>query len=99
MNVKRTKQCLFRSFLFFSGLLIAMVTSAQQFTVRGTVKDATGEPVIGANVMVKGTSNGTITDIDGKYSFRTLIHHLYLCLPLSGIRMKRWLVKDSMKSM
>lgn len=68
MNVKRTKQCLFRSFLFFSGLLIAMVTSAQQFTVRGTVKDATGEPVIGANVMVKGTSNGTITDIDGKYS-------------------------------
>lgn len=28
MNVKRTKQCLFRSFLFFSGLLIAMVTSA-----------------------------------------------------------------------
>lgn len=68
MNVKRTKQCLFRSFLFFSGLLIAMVTSAQQFTVRGTVKMQTGEPVIGANVMVKGTSNGTITDIDGKYS-------------------------------
>ncbi|WP_308755437.1 SusC/RagA family TonB-linked outer membrane protein [uncultured Bacteroides sp.] len=68
MNVKRTKQCLFRYFLIFTGLLITMVASAQQFTVKGTVKDAAGEPVIGANVMVKGTSNGTITDIDGKYS-------------------------------
>ena len=99
MNVKRTKQCLFRSFLFFSGLLIAMVTSAQQFTVRGTVKDATGEPVIGANVMVKGTSNGTITDIDGKYSVSDVNSSSVLVFTLSGIRMKRWLVKDSMKSM
>ena len=36
--------------------------------ITGTVLDATGIPVIGANVMVKGTNNGTITDIDGKFS-------------------------------
>ncbi len=68
MNVKRTKWCLSRSFLVFIGLFVTMMASAQQFIVKGTVKDATGEPIIGANVMVKGTSNGTITDIDGNYS-------------------------------
>lgn len=36
--------------------------------VKGTILDATGEPIIGANVVVKGTANGTITDIDGNFS-------------------------------
>lgn len=36
--------------------------------ITGTVIDASGIPVIGANVMVKGTSNGTITDMDGKFT-------------------------------
>lgn len=37
--------------------------------VSGVVKDVTGEPIIGANVVEKGTTNGSITDIDGKFSF------------------------------
>jgi iron complex outermembrane receptor protein len=40
---------------------------AQQLTVSGIVKDGTGEPIIGANVLVKGTTNGTITDFDGNF--------------------------------
>ena len=36
--------------------------------ITGQVKDALGEPIIGANVVVKGTTNGTITDIDGNFS-------------------------------
>lgn len=40
----------------------------QKRTVKGTVVDANGEAVIGANVMVKGTTVGTITDIDGNFS-------------------------------
>lgn len=68
MNVKRTKQCLFRHLLILAGLLVTMAASAQQFTVKGTVKDMAGEPIIGANVMVKGTTNGAITDINGGYS-------------------------------
>lgn len=37
-------------------------------TITGNVKDATGEPVIGANIMVKGTTVGTVTDFDGNYT-------------------------------
>ncbi len=37
--------------------------------VNGVVRDANGEPIIGANVVEKGTSNGTITDFDGKFQF------------------------------
>ena len=40
---------------------------AQQLTVKGVVKDEMGEPIIGANARVKGTTNGTITDIDGNF--------------------------------
>lgn len=40
----------------------------QDNKITGTVLDPTGMPVIGANIMVKGTTNGTITDMDGKFS-------------------------------
>ena len=40
----------------------------QEKKITGTVVDAAGIPVIGANVMVKGTTNGTITDMDGRFS-------------------------------
>ena len=43
-------------------------TNQQSKLVKGTIVDATGMPVIGANVMVKGTTNGTITDMDGNFS-------------------------------
>lgn len=42
--------------------------SQQSKRVKGTVVDKNGEPIIGANVVVKGTTNGTITDIDGNFS-------------------------------
>lgn len=50
------------------GLFLSAGAYAQQISVRGIVKDQMGEPVIGANVLVKGTSNGAITDIDGKFA-------------------------------
>ena len=40
---------------------------AQQSTVKGLVKDETGIPVIGANVSVKGTTNGVVTDTNGRF--------------------------------
>ena len=45
-------------------------SSTQQNTrkITGIIKDQSGEPVIGANIVEKGTTNGTITDIDGEYS-------------------------------
>ena len=47
---------------------VANTTNQQSKLVKGTIVDATGMPVIGANVMVKGTTNGTITDMDGNFS-------------------------------
>lgn len=40
-------------------------------TITGLVTDETGEPVIGATITVKGTINGVLTDIDGKYTIKT----------------------------
>ncbi|MBQ8874088.1 MAG: TonB-dependent receptor, partial [Bacteroides sp.] len=46
---------------------IAIGAFAQQITVNGVVQDTQGEPIIGANILVKGTANGTITDLDGNF--------------------------------
>lgn len=53
------------------GLFLSAGAYAQQISVKGTVKDQNGEPVIGANVLVKGTTNGVITDVDGKFALQT----------------------------
>ena len=46
---------------------VCTMVSAQQVNVSGVIKDATGETVIGASVMVKGTKTGTVTDFDGRF--------------------------------
>ena len=47
------------------------VVNQQDTHVKGTVIDSrTGEPIIGANIVVKGTTNGTITGVDGDYSLK-----------------------------
>ncbi|CAH1002356.1 TonB-dependent receptor P39 [Neolewinella maritima] len=58
-----------RRFLLVLGLsLFALGVAVAQRTVSGTVIDETGETLIGVSVLVKGTSTGTVTDIDGNYS-------------------------------
>ncbi len=54
--------------LVFGLVLFAIGISVAQRTVTGTVVDDAGEPLIGASILVKGTSSGTVTDIDGTYS-------------------------------
>lgn len=51
-------------------LLTVTTISAQQKTVRGTVVDENGEPLIGVSIVVKNTSSGTITNIDGQFSIK-----------------------------
>ncbi len=48
-------------------VLFALGTMIAQRTISGTINDDQGEPLIGANVLVKGTTTGTVTDIDGNY--------------------------------
>lgn len=50
------------------GLFVSLNTYAQEITVTGHVKDAFGDPVIGANVVVAGSSTGTITNVDGNFT-------------------------------
>lgn len=60
---------------FLSMLLLAIVAIgayAQQNKVTGTVVDANGEPIIGASVIVKGTSNGGVTDLDGNFTINNV---------------------------
>ena len=60
--------------LFFVALLsvLAVGAFAQSKTVSGTVLDKAGEFVIGASVVVKGTTNGTITDFDGNFTLQNV---------------------------
>ena len=60
-----------RSLLLILFSAISLSVSAQTITVKGNVKDTSGEPVIGASVVEKGnTTNGTITDLDGNFSIK-----------------------------
>ena len=61
-----------RSFLLLVGLLLTAAVFAQQRTVTGTLTDeSSGDPLIGASILVKGTTRGTVTDIDGTYAIET----------------------------
>lgn len=56
--------------VWIGGLLSTFHAFAQTIAVQGTVMDTAGEPVIGANVLIKGTSNGTITGLDGEFQLQ-----------------------------
>ena len=49
------------------GLFTSVIAYSQQISVKGIVKDQIGEPVIGANVLVRGTTNGVITNVNGEF--------------------------------
>lgn len=57
-----------KAFLFVSFFMLGIMVSWAQTSIKGVVVDPLGDPVIGANVLEKGTVNGTITDIDGNFS-------------------------------
>ena len=58
-----------KNFLFFVlCLMLSLPATAQTKTITGTVSDESGEALPGVTVAVKGTTTGTITDIDGKYA-------------------------------
>lgn len=64
-------------------------TVMQTGTVKGQVVDATGEPVIGATVQVKGTTNGTITDFDGNFTLNNVPEKAYWSFLISDTRLRK----------
>lgn len=49
-------------------MIQAVIIQQKDNTIKGSIKDANGEPLIGVSVLIKGTATGTITDIDGKFA-------------------------------
>ncbi|HOV37071.1 MAG TPA: carboxypeptidase-like regulatory domain-containing protein, partial [Dysgonamonadaceae bacterium] len=54
--------------MFLALFIIGIGIVTAQTQVRGTVVDETGQPVIGATIQIKGTSQGTVTDVDGRFN-------------------------------
>lgn len=66
------KNARLRPFALFMALFLMNVSWVfAQLTVTGRVQSKSGEPLIGVNVIEKGTTNGTVTDLDGNFSLRT----------------------------
>lgn len=87
-SLMRCASSLQRLFFLFLALLsiIAIGAYAQGKTVSGTVLDKSGESVIGASVVVKGTTNGTITDFDGKFTLSNVPNNASLEISFVGYK-------------
>ena len=69
-KIKKNSRIL-KIFMFsICALFACAISSHAQSLVKGTVTDGIGEPLPGVSVVVKGTTNGTITDVNGKYSIQ-----------------------------
>lgn len=68
LNVQLKRKRTFAQSMLFVVFLLSSTLAFAQNKVTGTVTDKTGEPLIGVNVLEAGTTNGCITDVDGKYS-------------------------------
>ncbi len=69
MKMKRSTNLCYRLLMMLAVVFFTLDVAAQA-TVNGHVKDETGEAIIGASVVVKGTSNGTVTDFDGNFTLK-----------------------------
>ena len=95
LNLPKKKTGRLRNLFLTVCLLASVAASAQEKTVTGTVTDALGDPLIGATVLVQGTSNGVITDIDGRYSIQATLENT---LDFSYVGMVKQAVKVGSQS-
>lgn len=69
-------------------------SSSKPKTVKGVIADEKGEPIIGASILVKGTTNGTITDVDGNFSIDNVLPEDLLAITYVGYLGQELKVKD-----
>ncbi len=91
MSLFKTKKDQLKVFLltlllscFFMGQESAIQAQNQTLSIKGNVKDQKGEPIAGATIMVKGTTSGTISDIDGNYSITNVPSNAILLVSFIG---------------
>ena len=77
---------LWRRFLLLALMAVGSSAAFAQGKVSGTIVDATGEAVIGASVVVKGTSNGTVSDFNGRYTVQNVPQGATLVFSYVGYR-------------
>ena len=65
---------------------VCAITVSAQNKVTGTVVDANGEAIIGASVIIKGTSNGSVTDFEGNFTINNVPRKEILKSPTSATR-------------
>mgnify|MGYP000659994883 CR=1 FL=1 len=70
LNVQSLTQRTFAQIVVFALLLLNSTLAFAQNQVNGIVTDKTGEPLIGVNVVEKGTTNGVITDFNGQFTLK-----------------------------
>ena len=90
-------------------LVMATIAFSQNKSISGTILDSAGEPIIGANVSVDGTVNGTISDVDGKFSLSSVpdnsklkvsyIGFITQILPVSGKTDFKIILKEDAQSL
>ena len=69
-------------------------TVMQSAVIRGRIVDVNGEPVIGANVMLKGSTNGTITDVDGNFVLNNVVTGQKLTISFIGYQTQEVVIKN-----
>lgn len=92
MFAGRCKRSLWYALIAMLALPLAM--SAQKSTLTGVVVDAANEPIIGANVLIKGTTTGTITDFDGIFTIDAAVNDV-LVISYIGMNPKEVMVGTS----
>ena len=96
----KNKHSIFRTLLFAALLLLA--GAAQAKVITGTVTDQTGETIISASVVVKGTTIGTVTDFDGNYTLEvpddaTILVFSYIGLQTQEVHIKSNVINVTLK--
>lgn len=78
-----------RHIILITILSIIGMSAITNYTIIGLVQDAEGFPLIGANIFEKGTTNGTVTDIDGNFSLVTTLEEPELEISYTGYQRKK----------
>lgn len=89
------KYFLTKSSVLLVAMLLLSTAAMAQFTVTGTVKDATDQPLIGVSIVEKGTTRGTVTDFDGNFTLAIEGQRAVLMFSYTGFKTKEVEVSPS----
>ncbi|MBY5958780.1 SusC/RagA family TonB-linked outer membrane protein [Membranicola marinus] len=101
--MKRVLQCVFANLNFWVGvrwgvtafiLFWNVLAGISQTSIEGTVKDEEGDPLIGATILEKGTTNGTVTDLDGRFVLEDVDEDGTVTISYTGMKSSDYVVAE-----